>query len=168
MNTIKNLKTLLTESYQLESELLELIDQCFKEIFTDKFIIAQNSFEEDLYSGRHFNGCLQNLDYHKQIAHRSDQMKSMQKSVEKRSHRTKAFLKRELIEDETYACASITITREEWESLGFLCMQLDSEDPTPFLETDNPDGFNLILLHPKTHQLFWANSCDFDFAPHKS
>jgi len=77
--------------------------------------------------------------------------------------RTYAKIRHELIEDEDYCRASICITIQEWQRLKFLCMQLDSEDPTSFIETDNPDGFNMILLHPETQQLFWVYSADFDF-----
>lgn len=75
----------------------------------------------------------------------------------------KAYLRKQLIEDEDYTCASICVTREEWERLEFKCMQLDDQDNTPFSEKDHPDGYNMILLHPETHELFWAYSADFDF-----
>lgn len=62
-----------------------------------------------------------------------------------------------------YPIASICITREEWERNKFKYMVLDKEDNTPFIETDHPDGYNMILLNPETHELFWAYSADFDF-----
>lgn len=77
--------------------------------------------------------------------------------------KTLAYLRKKLIEDEDYTYASICITREEWERLEFKCMLLDDEDNTPFSEKDTEDGFNLILLHPETKQLFWAYSADFDY-----
>lgn len=77
--------------------------------------------------------------------------------------RTIAFVRADLLEDEDYPNASICVTREDWESLGFYCMQLDKEDNQPFLETDTEDGYNMILLHPKTKELFWAYSADFEF-----
>ena len=81
---------------------------------------------------------------------------------------TIAYIRKQLIEDEDYTCASICITREEWETLKFKCMLLDDEDNTAFSEKDTEDGYNLILLHPLTKVLFWAYSCDFDFETEKS
>lgn len=77
--------------------------------------------------------------------------------------RTYAKIAKHLIETEDYPIASILITSEEWERLKFICMTLDSQDSIPFLETDHPDRFNMILLHPEKHELFWAYSCDFDY-----
>lgn len=77
--------------------------------------------------------------------------------------RTIAFVRKDLIDEEDYPPSSICVTREEWEGLYFYCMQLDREDDLPFQETDHPEGFNMILLHPETHQLFWVYSIDFEF-----
>ena len=82
---------------------------------------------------------------------------------------TYAIANQKNIEDhEEYpSSTSICITREEWERCKFKYMVLDEEDNTPFLETDHPDGYNMILLHPETHELFWGYSADFDFVENK-
>lgn len=86
------------------------------------------------------------------------------KDEAKEMRRTCAIANRKSIEEhDDYPTVSICVTREEWERCKFLCMQLDSQDPTVFIETDHPDGYNMILLHPETHELFWGYSADFEF-----
>lgn len=81
------------------------------------------------------------------------------------STRTYARLRRDLFGEQPIE-TSPPLMHSDFESLSFLCMQLDSdpEDPTPFIETDHPDGFNMILLHPETHRLIWCYSIDFEFS----
>ncbi len=74
-----------------------------------------------------------------------------------------AYAKKYDIEHGWYPASSIDISPSEWETLQFKHMILDSSDPTPFVETDHPDGFNMILLHPETKVLFWGYTADFDY-----
>ena len=66
MSTTKLLKSLLSESYETEKELTDLIKECFKEMFKEHGDYAFSVFEDDLQSGREYNGCLQSIDYYKQ------------------------------------------------------------------------------------------------------
>lgn len=77
--------------------------------------------------------------------------------------RTYARLTRDLIDDESYLTSDPQLSLKDLETLTFVCMQLDSEDPTVFVETDHPDGYNLLIMHPISRQIHWAYSCDFDF-----
>ncbi len=70
MNTTKSLKALLSESYQTESDLNQIIEECFKEIFKHNSTYICSLFEEDLQSGRECNGCLQGLEYYKNAVER--------------------------------------------------------------------------------------------------
>lgn len=63
MANTKLIKTLLSEAYEVEGELLSFIEQCFKELFKDDAVYAFSLFEEDVDSGRDYNGCIQNLDF---------------------------------------------------------------------------------------------------------
>ena len=65
MSISKQLKKLLSHSYEVEAELSDLIEQCFKEIFKEQASYAISLFEEDLEGGKEFNGCLQGLEYYK-------------------------------------------------------------------------------------------------------
>lgn len=65
MKTTKSLKLLLSEAYEVEGELIQLIEQCFKEMFKENSIYMYSLFEDDLESGRDYNGCLQPLDFYK-------------------------------------------------------------------------------------------------------
>jgi len=65
MKTTSLLKQLISESYQMESDLVELIKECLKEIFKDNHLAACSLFEEDLEGGRDWNGCLQSLEFYK-------------------------------------------------------------------------------------------------------
>lgn len=67
MNITKELKLLLSDSYQLESELTDIIKQCFEEIFKDQGSYAYSIFKDDLLNGRENCGCLQGLNYYKQL-----------------------------------------------------------------------------------------------------
>lgn len=82
MNTTKLLKSLLSESYEVEKELNDLIEQCFKEMFGDYSTYAFSLFEEDLQSGREYNGCLQGLQYYKQCV--EDSIKAAKEYKEKK------------------------------------------------------------------------------------
>lgn len=65
MKTNKLLKSLISNAYETEGELCQLIEECFKEIFQEDAQYAYSLFEEDLETGREYNGCLQSLDYYK-------------------------------------------------------------------------------------------------------
>lgn len=76
MQLTKQLKQLLSNAYEVEGELTDLIEQCFKEIFQEQASLAYSMFEEDVQSGREYNGCLQGLHYYKQqIADNDRRMK---------------------------------------------------------------------------------------------
>lgn len=77
--------------------------------------------------------------------------------------RVLAYAKKNEIENGYYPTASIYIRRQEWETLKFLYMQLDESDDTDFIPNDHPEGFNVILMHPVTKELFWSYSHDLDF-----
>ncbi len=64
MRTNKLLKSLLADSYETQNNLVELIKECFEEIFKDESSYAFNFFEDDLES-RDYCGCLQDLEYYK-------------------------------------------------------------------------------------------------------
>lgn len=77
--------------------------------------------------------------------------------------RSIARARRDLMENEDFPHTSIPIRKAEWLSLSFYYMVLDREDDLPFIETDHPAGFNMILLHPNTHELFWGYSIEYEF-----
>lgn len=52
---------------------------------------------------------------------------------------------------------------EDWKTLHFKSMVLDESDGHTIVESDHPDGYNMIILHPRTHELIWVYSIDFDF-----
>lgn len=47
--------------------------------------------------------------------------------------------------------------------LIFKHMILDSADGHSINESDHPDGYNMLILHPETMHLHWCYSHDFDF-----
>lgn len=75
---------------------------------------------------------------------------------------TTAYMRKSLIEDDNYLASSIELPAGDWQRLEFKYMQLDGDEQV-FSEKDHPDGYNMILLHPETYQLFWAYSSEFDF-----
>ena len=54
---------------------------------------------------------------------------------------------------------SIELTKEELETLNFEHYTLDHDNKFDFPE----ECFNMMLVHPKTGQVFWGYSADFDF-----
>jgi len=77
--------------------------------------------------------------------------------------RTYAHL-RDIRKDEAdqVAC-SPPISSNDLEMLKFLYIQVDSADGDNITEQDHPDGYNLLILHPRTKRIHWAYSHDFDF-----
>ena len=72
MSNFLKYKQLLAEQIEIESELIDFIKECLKEIFPnveDNYIIYE--FESDVENGREFNGCIQTLNYYKQMAERN-------------------------------------------------------------------------------------------------
>ena len=80
----KQLKMLLADAYEAEGELKDLIEQCFEEIFQGQANYAFSMFEEDVQSGREYNGCLQGLDYYKQLIADNDKRMKAYKEKEKK------------------------------------------------------------------------------------
>jgi hypothetical protein len=56
----KNLRNLLADSLQLESELYDFIVECLKKIYGEKADQAIHAFDEGL-EFREWNGCIQSL-----------------------------------------------------------------------------------------------------------
>ncbi len=83
MNIAKLLKQLLSDSYEVEGELNDIIKQCFEEMFKEHKGYAFSLFEEDLQNGRAYNGCLQGLDYYKQ------EIGKLKEAAENRAQRIK-------------------------------------------------------------------------------
>jgi len=80
----KQLKMLLADAYESEGQLTDIIEECFKDIFKEQAAYAYSMFEEDLQSGREYNGCLQGLEYYKQqIADNDKRMKEYKEKKEK-------------------------------------------------------------------------------------
>lgn len=65
MTLTKQLKSLLSSSYELEGHLSDLLEECFKEIFKDKATSAIAFLQDDLETGMQYNGCIQDLEYFK-------------------------------------------------------------------------------------------------------
>jgi len=65
-------------------------------------------------------------------------------------------------EADQVAC-SPPISSNDLEMLKFLYIQVDSADGDNITEQDHPDGYNMLILHPRTKRIHWAYSHDFDF-----
>jgi hypothetical protein len=48
-------------------------------------------------------------------------------------------------------------------TLLFKSMTLDEADGHSIIESDHPEGFNMLILHPVTHCIHWAYTHDFDW-----
>lgn len=84
MQLTKQLKILLSDAYEAEGELTDIIHQCFKEIFKEHATYAYSLFEEDVQGGREYNGCLQSLEYYKrQINDHKKRVEEHRKTREK-------------------------------------------------------------------------------------
>lgn len=55
------------------------------------------------------------------------------------------------------------LSRDDLETLEFIDMILDRDDGHHIDETDHPDGYNMLIMHPKTNHIHWAYTWDFDF-----
>lgn len=54
------------------------------------------------------------------------------------------------------------ISHRDFKNLAFKGMILDAADGHSIVETDHPEGYNMILLHPRTLRLHWCYSYDFE------
>jgi len=85
VKSAKLIKQLLSESYEVQNELVDLIEECFKDIFGSNSTYLFSEFEADIASGRDYNGCLQGLAYYKSkdIEHQKHRALWIQKEKEK-------------------------------------------------------------------------------------
>lgn len=75
MDTNKMIKKLLVEAYETESELVDIIKDCLKEMFPENEAYIIHMFEDDLASGKNWNGCLQGISYYKTLIERENKEK---------------------------------------------------------------------------------------------
>lgn len=75
----QELKVMIKDAIELEGQLIDLIKECFQEIFhvESNYIISE--FEQDLEGGMEFNGCIQPLRYYKTQMKRIRDSKENQK-----------------------------------------------------------------------------------------
>lgn len=58
----QELKSLLSQAYELEAELIRVVKQCLQEIFPDdKGVVCE--FLEDVENGMEWSGCLQGITH---------------------------------------------------------------------------------------------------------
>lgn len=65
MNNQEMYKQMLKNEIELNGQLVELLEQCFDEMFKDKSRSKKYQLKEDVSFGHEYNGCLQSLDYYK-------------------------------------------------------------------------------------------------------
>lgn len=77
----QELKDLLTDSFEFEKELIDLVKQCFTALFPENNEILIRKFEEDIESGMEMWGCLQTLEfYHKENDECEERKKRMREN----------------------------------------------------------------------------------------
>lgn len=70
--------------------------------------------------------------------------------------KTYAYVRRDLIEEETFPPASISLTADQWTSLLFEIVECEDC-------LDDDEGYNMRLIHPGSGEKFLVYSIDFDF-----
>jgi hypothetical protein len=73
----------------------------------------------------------------------------------------KAIVRRDLIERGDYPPSSIEVSSRDWDELEFEFWLIQGYNATQ--DGDFEEGYDLILVHPRTGKLFWSYSIDFSF-----